>query len=77
MAAAVISGMLSAALGAVGVSLETYWSGITVLPLREFLMLMVPIHLAIGLVEGMITGALVLFVLRVQPDLLMTGRPVR
>jgi cobalt/nickel transport system permease protein len=57
-------------LGALGVVIETVASGISSLPLATFLWLMLPIHLAIGVVEGMATAALVLFIRRARPDLL-------
>ena len=57
-------------IGAFGVVLETLLSGKTELPFSTFLLLMQPIHLAIGLVEGLITAALVLYVYRNSPGLL-------
>ncbi|NDV11793.1 energy-coupling factor ABC transporter permease [Crenobacter caeni] len=54
--AAVLACTLSTTLGATGVALETAASGITRLPLPEFLTLMIPIHLAIGFVEGLVTA---------------------
>ncbi|MEG0143600.1 MAG: energy-coupling factor ABC transporter permease [Akkermansia sp.] len=59
-------------LGAFAVVLETYFSGISDLPLDRFAMLMQPIHLAIGVVEGMATAALILFIYRMQPSLLQS-----
>lgn len=59
-------------LGAFLVALETFASGITLLPLGKFLMFMLPIHLAIGLCEGIATAALLLFVLKVRPALLFS-----
>lgn len=56
--------------GAVMVTLETSLSGITALPAGKFLMLMTVIHLAIGVGEGLATGAILSFVARTQPDLL-------
>ena len=50
-------------LGAFGVVLETSFSGITELPFPTFVLFMQPIHLAIGIVEGVVTtrgGALCL-----------------
>ncbi len=67
--AALISCTLAMMLGAFGVSLETAISGITYLPLAEFLALMLPIHLAIGLVEGGVTAAVLAFVARRHPAL--------
>lgn len=57
-------------LGAFGVVLETRLSGISELPFRQFVLLMQPIHLAIGAVEGLATAAVILFVRAMQPSLL-------
>ena len=61
-------------LGALAVTLETEVSGITALPFGRFLLFMLPIHLAIGLGEGLATGALLNAVRRCRPELLDTGR---
>jgi cobalt/nickel transport system permease protein len=66
MAAAVVGLQL----GAIGVVMQTAMSGISSLPLKTFLVLMLPIHLAIGIVEGLATAAIVLFLRRTRPDLL-------
>jgi cobalt/nickel transport system permease protein len=55
-------------LGAFGVVLETALSGISDLPFRTFVLLMQPIHLAIGVAEGLATAAVVGFVLRSRPE---------
>lgn len=52
--------VVSLQLGAFSVVLETWPSGISALPFDRFLWLMQPIHLAIGLVEGLATAAIVL-----------------
>jgi cobalt/nickel transport system permease protein len=57
-------------LGAFGVVLETLFSGVTELPFGTFVLLMQPIHLAIGLVEGVITAAVLCFVHSARPELL-------
>ena len=57
-------------LGAFSVVLETSLSGITELPFGSFVALMQPIHLAIGLVEGLITSAVLVFVFEARPELL-------
>lgn len=72
VAASLIAGTVTVPLGAMGVVLETVASGVTALPLAAFAALMVPIHLAIGLVEGVATATIVTFVRRAQPD--MIGR---
>lgn len=56
--------------GAVLVTAETELSGITALPARDFLSLMAIIHLAIGVGEGIATGAVILFIEKTRPDLL-------
>jgi cobalt/nickel transport system permease protein len=57
-------------LGAFGVVLETTASGISDLPFGSFVLLMQPIHLAIGVVEGLATAAVVAFVARARPEAL-------
>ncbi|MDF3003377.1 MAG: cbiM2, partial [Bacillota bacterium] len=52
------------------VVLETLISGITELPFVSFVLLMQPIHLAIGLGEGIATAAVLSFVLKSNPILL-------
>ena len=68
--ASVLGCVLTLQLGAFSVVLETTLSGITALPLGAFAALMQPIHLAIGLVEGLITAAVLLFVYQTRPELL-------
>ncbi|TIC80526.1 energy-coupling factor ABC transporter permease [Crenobacter intestini] len=73
--AAVLACTLSTILGAAGIALETAASGITRLPLPEFLALMIPIHLVIGLVEGLVTAG-VLTALAQRPGG-FSGRPLQ
>jgi len=60
-------------LGALGVVLETTLSGITALPFSAFASVVLPIHLVIGLVEGLVTAGVVLFVRTAQPEILTRG----
>ena len=57
-------------LGAFGVVLETLFSGITKLPFTAFALLMQPIHLAIGIIEGIITAAVLCFVHKMRPEIM-------
>lgn len=68
--AAILSAVLGLQLGAFGVVLETLASGVTGLPFSVFVSLMQPIHLAIGLVEGVITAGIFIFVHQARPELL-------
>lgn len=65
----VLATVISLQLGALGVVTETQLSGISSLPWGAFLLLMQPIHLAIGLVEGLATAALIAFIREARPDL--------
>lgn len=72
-AAIVVSSILALQLGAFAVVLETHFSRIASLPFSTFLLLMQPIHLAIGIVEGAATVAVVSFVRKARPDILQSG----
>jgi cobalt/nickel transport system permease protein len=72
-AAALLGSVLALQLGALAVVLETILSGLVGLPFRTFLLAMLPIHLAIGLVEGLATAALLRFGGRARPSLLDAG----
>ncbi len=72
--ASVLSVVVGLQLGSLGVVLETYASGVTELPFGTFLLMMQPIHLAIGLVEGMITAAVISFVYSMRPDLIESAQ---
>lgn len=69
-AASVLGCVATLQLGAFSVVLETFASGITELPFVTFVSFMQPIHLAIGLVEGLITAAVLCFVYEARPELL-------
>lgn len=68
--AVMIAAVLSLQLGAFAVVLETTLSGVSELPFGTFVLLMQPIHLAIGIVEGIVTAAVVAFVMKARPELL-------
>ena len=73
--AATLAAVLALQLGALGVVTETTMSGISDLPFAKFLLLMLPIHLAIGLVEGLVTTVVVSFVWQARPDVLELADP--
>lgn len=70
IAASVIGCTITLQLGAFSVCLETLASGITKLPFAAFVGMMQPIHLAIGVVEGLITAAVLIFIYEARPELL-------
>jgi cobalt/nickel transport system permease protein len=66
----ILAAVIGLQIGAFGVVLETMFSGVTELPFGTFVLLMQPIHLAIGFVEGLITAAVLCFVHAARPSLL-------
>jgi cobalt/nickel transport system permease protein len=70
IAASVVSVVLGLQAGAFAVVLETLASGVTELPFGAFLVLMQPIHLAIGLIEGLVTAAVLCYVYGARPEIL-------
>jgi cobalt/nickel transport system permease protein len=69
-AASMIAAPAGLLMGAFSVVLQTTLSGISELPLGTFMLFMLPIHLAIGIVEGAVTWTVVAFVARTEPSLL-------
>jgi cobalt/nickel transport system permease protein len=66
----IISSIAALQLGAFSVVLETFFSRITELDFYTFILLMQPIHFVIGIIEGIITGAAVVFVWKARPELI-------
>ena len=77
VAASMIAAVTSLQLGAFGVVLETVASGISSLPFATFVTLMQPIHLGIGIVEGLVTAAVVSFVYKARPEILQCVTPAQ
>ncbi len=71
--ASILAAIVSLQLGAFAVVLQTTASGVTELPFTSFLALMQPIHLAIGVIEGVITGAVLCFIYRVRKEILVNA----
>lgn len=71
--ASLVSSIIGLQLGAFAVVIETLISGKTELPFWNFLMLMQPIHLAIGLVEGLVTASVVAFVWKNRPEVISSS----
>ncbi|MBU4230267.1 MAG: energy-coupling factor ABC transporter permease [Desulfurivibrionaceae bacterium] len=75
--AAMVAAIVGLQLGAFAVVLETVVSGISALPLAAFAGLMQPIHLAIGVVEGLVTAAVVSFVYQARPEIIESVQQAR
>ncbi|MCL2254281.1 MAG: energy-coupling factor ABC transporter permease [Lachnospiraceae bacterium] len=72
--ASIISAAAGLQLGAFIVVLLTLLSRITALPFGTFLVLMQPIHLVIGIFEGIITAAVLCFVYNMRPEIITSLR---
>lgn len=68
--ASLVSAVVGLQLGAFSVVLETILSNRTSLSFSTFVLFMQPIHLAIGVVEGLVTAAVITFVWKMRPDIL-------
>lgn len=66
MAAAIVALQL----GAFGVVVETVTSGISSLPFSTFVVFMQPVHLAIGVTEGLVTASVINFVYKARPEIM-------
>lgn len=66
-----IAGLL---MGAFFVVLQTVFSGITSLPADIFLLLMLPIHFAIGAAEGFATAMVIIYVYSKMPEVLTLSK---
>ena len=77
MIASILGSIISLQLGAFSVVVETELSGITALPWNLFIGVMRPIHLAIGAVEGIITGLVLSFIYEARPELIWQGHTIK
>lgn len=72
-AAIMFAAVVTLQLGPFCVVLETLLSNISALPFSSFLLMMQPVHLAIGLVEGVITATIVSFVFKARPEIFQSA----
>jgi len=66
----ILAALIGLQLGSFAVVVQTYFSGISALPFSSFLIMMQPIHLAIGFVEGLATFGVISFIWKARPELL-------
>lgn len=71
--ASILAAIVGLQMGAFGVVLETTASGISSLPFSTFVAMMQPIHLAIGIVEGLVTASVVSFVYKARPEIMQSA----
>ncbi len=68
--AAIIAAVVALQFGSLGVVFQTVASNVSALPFNTFLLLMQPIHLGIGVVEGVVTALVVSFIYQARPEIL-------
>jgi cobalt/nickel transport system permease protein len=68
--AIVCAAVIALQLGSFAVVAETAASKISLLPLETFAAIMQPIHLVIGLIEGVVSASVITFVYNARPELL-------
>ncbi len=73
-AASLLASVVGLELGALAVTAETELSGVTALPTDRFLLFMLPIHLLIGIGEGLATAAVLCAIRKYRPELLIDIR---
>ncbi len=73
---AVITTVIGLELGAIFVVIETALSGIASIPVALFIMLMLPIHLAVGAVEGVGTALIVTYIYTNAPEVMEQSKPI-
>jgi cobalt/nickel transport system permease protein len=69
-AGSIVAAIVGLEFGAFSVVIQTILSGNSDLPFTTFVLFMLPIHLAVGAVEGAVTWAVLSFVNKVQPSLI-------
>ena len=79
LAVSLVSVIVALQLGAFSVVLETLLSGKSELPFNGFVLLMQPIHLAIGVIEGFVTAGVVNYIYKARPEIvesIASARPM-
>ena len=70
LVASIVSVVVALQFGAFSVVMETLLSGKSELPFSAFVLMMQPIHLAIGIAEGFITAGVINYVRTARPEIL-------
>ncbi|MDH3997293.1 MAG: energy-coupling factor ABC transporter permease [Desulfuromonadales bacterium] len=68
--ASIAAAVVGLQIGSFFVVTQTTLSGVAELPFSTFLLMMQPIHLAIGVIEGIVTALVLSFVYKARPELL-------
>jgi cobalt/nickel transport system permease protein len=70
LGASIMSVVAALQLGAFSVVLETFLSGKSEIPFGAFALMMQPIHLAIGCIEGFVTAGVINYVRNARPEII-------
>jgi cobalt/nickel transport system permease protein len=72
---AMLACMVALEIGAILVPIEAAMSGVLAVPFSTFLITMTGVHFLVGLVEGLITVAVLSYLQQVRPDLVLDSLP--
>jgi len=72
---AMLACLIALEVGAILVPVEASLSGVLAVPFSTFLITMVGVHFLVGLVEGLITVAVLAYLQQVRPDLVLEALP--
>ncbi|MFC1653153.1 energy-coupling factor ABC transporter permease, partial [Planctomycetota bacterium] len=70
-----IASLFTVELAAILVVLQTGLSGVVTIPLRTFLVVLLGVHFVIGMLEGILTVAIIGYLQEVRPDLFARTQP--
>ena len=72
---AMLACLIALEIGAILVPIEASLSGVLAVPFSTFLITMIGVHFLVGLVEGLITVAVLSYLQQVRPDLVLDSLP--
>jgi cobalt/nickel transport system permease protein len=72
-AAAIAACVISLELGAALVPIEAALSGVLLVPLSTFLLTMLGVHAIVGIIEGLVTAAVLGYLQQVRPDIIRSS----
>lgn len=77
LTSSLLASIIGIQMSAFSVVIQTLLSGKTELPFGRFLLLMQPIHFAIAIVEGIVTAAVVMFVIKTRPEIIDKNEKIK
>lgn len=73
--AAMVASIVSIEAGAILVPIQAALSGVLAVPFKTFLITMIGVHLLVGIIEGLLTVAVLVYLQQVRPDIVSDSLP--